>query len=385
MLGAMRVVAGDSQPDVWVTHPVATAADWGLAGCAVGAAAGLEALFVGSLVGAAAGGVVFTAGGAASAMPAGQRAHVEATLRECLRAPGGSEALARKVAEAVQFRLGGREQAAGGPRPLLVVTVEEVSLQSISVWRTDLVDAYLLELRAAVRLRSAPGGPVLYERQVVARGTPLNTDEWGRRNTEAVQQSVDQLLRAAAEQIADEMLWLYPLPGQADGGEGGGTAHGGGFGLRVVEAPWRWRTPLIPSVDSLKPTLSWEVFPREQDRALTPQMAARVANVVYDLRLAPIARYGGELPPAGIFGRNRRRTALGWPSEAVYARDGFPDPRHSVEEILLPDMLYFWTVRARFTLDGQPRATEWASPGASGRRTAPPLSWHSYRFVTPKQ
>ena len=94
--------------------------------------------------------------------------------------------------------------------------------------------------------------------------------------------------------------------------------------------------PVAAKVGSLQPTFRWESFPRphghEADKAV-PQ--GRISNVTYDIKI--------------------------WrpPAELVYAREGLPEPSHTIEEPLAPRTFYYWTVRARFELDGHPRVTDW--------------------------
>lgn len=46
------------------------------------------------------------------------------------------------------------------------------------------------------------------------------------------------------------------------------------------------------------------------------------------------------------------------PGQLVYAREGLPEPSHNVQESLPPSMTLFWSVRARFLLNGLPRVIE---------------------------
>ena len=94
-------------------------------------------------------------------------------------------------------------------------------------------------------------------------------------------------------------------------------------------------------VDTLQPTLRWEPFPdadaRKDDR---DGRLNRIRDVSYDLRIL-----GAEHD---------------YPTEVLYARSELPEPSHKVETPLMPAAKYFWTIRARFTLDGVTRVTPWA-------------------------
>lgn len=96
-----------------------------------------------------------------------------------------------------------------------------------------------------------------------------------------------------------------------------------------------------PYADSVQPRLAWEAFPRDFD-GLAP---GRVTDVVYDVRV-----FRSE--PAGTVFTT---------GALVYERNGLAAPEHRVAEPLTACARYTWTVRARFRLDGQPRATEWAA------------------------
>ncbi len=124
-------------------------------------------------------------------------------------------------------------------------------------------------------------------------------------------------------------------------------------------------------VDSLQPTLSWEAFPRPINLAVDKEeMRGQISNVTYDLR---IWRADEESPRE-------------YPAEIVYARRGLRGPWHTIEQPLMTSTLYFWSIRARFELDGQPRVTQWgvtkrSYPGVPPFRHVPHPD--HYRFETP--
>jgi hypothetical protein len=94
-------------------------------------------------------------------------------------------------------------------------------------------------------------------------------------------------------------------------------------------------------VDTLQPTLRWEPFPNMEDRENDRNGRLTVIrDVTYDLK---------------ILGTERD-----YPTKVLYARSDLREPSHRVEMPLLPEAKYFWTVRARFTLDGVTRVTPWS-------------------------
>lgn len=133
-------------------------------------------------------------------------------------------------------------------------------------------------------------------------------------------------------------------------------------------------------VDSLQPTFRWEPVPgRAAPEGIfstkKPFIAAapeRIRNVRYDLRIWRVV---------GIE-----------PEDVVYERKGIEGTSHKIAEPFQPDTKYYWSVRARFDLDGKPRVSEWSMALVHGdhtRRTArrtgriPPYGY--YRFKTPSR
>ncbi len=157
------------------------------------------------------------------------------------------------------------------------------------------------------------------------------------------------------------------------------------IGLRPIDPPVRYgpsglgghpQTRFV-NINTLQPTLTWEVFPRRADREKDKEgFLNRIAAAGYDLKIW--------------------RTENGVPADLVYAREGLPEPTHRLEEPLAAQTRYCWTVRARFEIDGQARVTEWGLsewPWSAGdaavygawtpRRIGqiPPPNY--YRFQTP--
>ena len=112
-------------------------------------------------------------------------------------------------------------------------------------------------------------------------------------------------------------------------------------------------------IDSLKPTLQWESFPREKDLKSENKILSQVSDVTYQLRIETKDWY--------------------------YSKDDLPEPHHRIEVSLSPSTKYLWTVRACFKLNGEPRCTIWGSISLWEYWRY----WHpnssSYRFITPAQ
>lgn len=135
--------------------------------------------------------------------------------------------------------------------------------------------------------------------------------------------------------------------------------------------------PLYPEVsrgwakvDSLQPTLRWEKFPRPADsKTGGDELRKRLRNVTYDLRI-----WRGDILR---------------PLELVYERTGLAVPEHKLAMPLTAASEYFWTIRARFEIDGNPRVLEWGARRRSiggvgeGRRSPVVPSPFFYHFKTP--
>ena len=138
-----------------------------------------------------------------------------------------------------------------------------------------------------------------------------------------------------------------------------------------------------PTVDSLRPTLRWQAFPGEHQQYVSSQVepfvgfpAHAIRDVTYELRIWTVI--------------SQR------PADLVYEVNGLTQPFHAVAQDLKPSSSYYWSVRARFLLYGDPRVSDWSvtqlpcpppygSECARGvvKRTGqiPPLNY--YRFRTP--
>ncbi len=90
--------------------------------------------------------------------------------------------------------------------------------------------------------------------------------------------------------------------------------------------PWKWAGRHIPEITPLQPTIRWE--------------PSRKHHPTYDLRVW--------------------REAGGVVGDLVYQREGLVEPSHKIEEALERATIYFWSVRARYQVDGRHRITEWS-------------------------
>jgi hypothetical protein len=90
------------------------------------------------------------------------------------------------------------------------------------------------------------------------------------------------------------------------------------------------------SVNSRQPTLRWQAFVAESN---TTKSEPGMSGVTYEMKIW-VADHDA-------------------PGNLVYAREGLPEPSHTVQEPLSTAITYFWSIRARFLLNGAPRVTDW--------------------------
>lgn len=118
------------------------------------------------------------------------------------------------------------------------------------------------------------------------------------------------------------------------------------------------------SVDSRQPELRWSPFPRSIDRReFGPELLQRIDQVRYELRIWSVE------------GCERGRL--------LYSRRDLPAPAHRLEEPLPPGNRYFWSVRARFSFDGQTMLSRWSLFDPNHCLPENIADWQYHRFQTP--
>jgi len=145
------------------------------------------------------------------------------------------------------------------------------------------------------------------------------------------------------------LLPYFAAGGAAIGGAIGGVSGGVGGGMRSTPPPDSdaiiydtWKGIRFAQIDSVKPTLQWKSFPTARDiKADESGDLSRVCEVTYDLKI-----WGAEDPPN---------------EEIIYYRTQLENSSHRIESPLIPLTRYFWSVRARFKLDGREIETNWST------------------------
>jgi hypothetical protein len=237
-----------------------------------------------------------------------------------------------------------------------VIEVSVLSVEAVSNSNRDVPIRFTI--RAQVRLIDIRDGRVLdiyrphYDTETRAASEWL-TDS--RAIEVALQKGVRDIVVRALDKVMIYFAPVHPNPSQE-------------FALRLIdppppkktiwpEGPFRALTQAICGDDykgghdaygfervlirSLQPLFRWEPVPRNFDLVLGdgPGEAQRIR---YDFRI---------YDATGV----------------LYERVGLTEPMHVLEIRLGPCENYRWTVRARFVLDGAPRATEWTRNGNMGQ------------------
>lgn len=263
---------------------------------------------------------------------------------------------------------------AAGADTVLEVALTKVGTMGLSILAKeanvdDVKVALPLSMTAHVRLIRTSDNAELFAAEYVFLGERFKQSDWSAEEVERLLHNLQIGYETMGKHIYDNVFMLYPFPELRRQSAGFMV---GAFGLapiypRMAGAtadndvffyPSHWTT-----VDSLQPTLRWQGFPREIDIKAAPEEMRRVKNVRYDLVIA-----------------QERNLA---PSDVVYRREGLPEPVHTLESSLRPGTRYFWSVRARFELDGRERVTDWGNISSWFREKWTSPSAQSYRFKTP--
>jgi len=192
-----------------------------------------------------------------------------------------------------------------------------------------------LILSAQIRLIRTADDTVLDDRVVTEEfGTTRSLAEWTADDAKVFREDVRLGAHRLAATISEQEFILQRAPERTFSTN---IFYNGYFtGLAPVNPPMVAsqifdRVDLVPIVTSLQPTLRWEVFKGDA--------------VTYDLMLWRAA------------GHN-----LG---NLIYSRERLTKSYHMLEIPLDPKTRYFWTIRARFSANGNTKVTEWSSRSVS--------------------
>ncbi|HEX5804410.1 MAG TPA: hypothetical protein VFY24_15440, partial [Azospira sp.] len=264
--------------------------------------------------------------------------------------------------------------AAGDYRPLALHgadSVLETTLTRVGTEGSGIDDPVGVYMQVRVRVVDTVSNETRHVAEYAYQGRRLALGGWAANAGKPLQEELERGYRRLGTHIRDQVFDFYPLPDRDWHSAGGALSVS--FGLAPLEPPTRGTLTGDDSfigrvfewyaADGSQPRLRWQAFPRPGDIAAAADEMARVSNVRYDLLIA--------------------REANMAPAEIVYRREGLTQPEHTVAGGLQPGERYFWTVRARFELDGRQRLTEWGSTHFAAREKLTAPSSFSYRFRIP--
>jgi hypothetical protein len=371
---SIAVVPVQYAPEVGVVAPshaaTEAAAKGAVLGAAQGALTGMQFLVAGPAGVAAAIGMTLAyaalgaAGGAASVPPDTRIG--PAVPRETTS--GLREAIVASVASDVaRFTPFGATVVPGiGPRsrddapdyrslaPKGFADVVEVAAAQVGLVGQGGADPmFTLVVTARARRVDTASGTTTASRGLVYQSPRYTRDEWMREGGGLMRAEMSRAGAALAGRIVDDLLLGAEFATEPDAERLPPMC-----GVAPVDPVPDWRRDPVydrelaqSRVASVTPTLAWEARPPSAwpyDRVPWE----RATDLRYDLRIWSAEDH--------------------IPGDLVYERVGLAATSHTVESALAPRASYFWSIRLRYTIDGEPRTTRWSA-----------ASRPAFRFVLP--
>ena len=284
----------------------------------------------------------------------------------------------------------------------------EVGLRRIALQRS-------LEIDARARLISAQSGTVLSDQTYRFTSGERDLASWLGNGGKALPATLQLGLQRLASDIVDEHFLLFYPPKPDHASQPGSIQSSNQVEIEAKpKVPYYVLSPVSPEVSpcvicgeypfskrprtpylryefvevhDASPEFRWQSFPRDYDAAGPPEQSHEISDVTYELKVfkSLVASHMG--------------ASLLIPGEQVYEARGMPEPSHKLLRPLDPCGEYFWTIRAKFRLNGKLRVTEWSglylTPPWTHRRTLgdtwlggkwwslPPPEWFYLPFKVP--
>lgn len=206
------------------------------------------------------------------------------------------------------------------------------------------------------RLVNTENNTEIYAGQLYYKSTAYELEEWAAEDSTLLQSKFDEGYAKLASEILENGFLLFDVHSSNNYCVLKPIYPILDFGFFEIK-------PKVIKVNSLQPVLSWEVFPSKNDKQ---KYGDQIKDVTYDLKIwSELAGSTGAL---------------------IYEKIGIPNPYHKVDIFLNPFSDYFWTVRARFTLNDHKRMTNWAYSRRPGdisclEKSIPNDNY--FRFCTP--
>lgn len=256
-----------------------------------------------------------------------------------------------------------------------VDTVLEVAVTNVGLVGGDQTPLIALAMVANTRLVRVADNSELYARVFGLYGRTAPLDAWVADNTHLLTEQFMRGYEDLADQIATTLFLLTPMKVKVTSRAVTPACWLEPTYPKLERGPMRHHNfpsaqpgkLLYPVVDSLQPRLQWKAFlPEKRARGKHPP----ISDVRYDLRIW--------------------KAEGGYPEPLVYDREGLPESSHELTRPLEPGTQYFWSVRARFKVDGRDEVTRWAFitnafVGCNVDQIPTAFDYIGYhRFATPK-
>ncbi len=193
-------------------------------------------------------------------------------------------------------------------------------------------------MTANARLISTQDGRELYAGEYNYKSEPRKFADWVNYDALFLKKEFVLSYMVLAEQIMDEAFVLFDIP----------LSYFSPYGYCSIKPAYpEIRFSFFKKdmdyirVGTSSPTLKWESFPGKRDKeCIDSETLKKITAVTYDLKIW--------------------QADNGHVGKLVYSKGGIPNPYHTIESQLCSNTKYFWTVRAKFVLEGRKRATRWA-------------------------
>jgi hypothetical protein len=241
------------------------------------------------------------------------------------------------------------EQEQRGLRGVLEIGATEIGFEN----ETENLRFYLV---VRVRMIRSGDGEQLYEREFVYTSDPYVAQYWAAHKAALFEAEMQRAYASVSESIVEQVFLLTALPLENKYRDPDQRTQGifpiGGeqaCGLAWRQPPHDYYPTItgdtadwnrFPVLVTRQPTLEWESFPRVIDRQTRyAHLLNTVTNIRYDLRIW--------------------QTINNAPPQIVYERRALTVPTHALDHPLAPATRHFWSIRARFEVNGRTQAIRW--------------------------
>lgn len=197
---------------------------------------------------------------------------------------------------------------------------------------TGVIDPqFVVSLSAQAILLDTMSGSVAAMRGFLVESAARSRDEWLRDDGALIKRDVERLYRTLAERAVETFVLQAGVVFDA-------TSSVCGVAPREPLVEWLLASPRVAQADTLTPRLAWDPWPKTSRSLASPVGAT---GFRHDLRVWKVVEERLE--------------------DLVVERMGLEEPAYRFETPLEPGTTYAWSVRARYTVAGHPRASRWSA------------------------